>query len=396
MVAELAGRIAHFHRTSERNERIDAFGGIDIVRGNWAENFQQTEPYIGRTITHNQLEEVRAFAENALNEDDDLFARRVEEGRIRDCHGDMRADAICFTGGEVCIFDCIEFNERFRYSDVASDIAFLAMDLEFRGRQDLSDELMSRYLGETLDSTLPLLLPFYKCYRAYVRGKVDGFQLDQPEISEEQKRQVTAGARRYFELAHAYATTSASRTLVITVGVTGSGKSFFANALASRIGAFVTSSDVTRKLLAGVPPTERHAEPADAGIYDPAMTERTYSALLDEARPWLERGKAVVLDATYLSREHRLSALRLAREAGARFLAVECEADEALVWQRLSQRSGEERAVSDGRWEIYQAQQEQREPVDELPFGSHAALDAGRPLREQVDAVLRHLAQHET
>ena len=235
-VAGLARRIAGFHAATERSAEIDRLGGLETVTLNWRENFEQTESVIGRTIDRRQFGEIRAFVEKALGLDADLFDLRVREGRVRDGHGDLRADAVCFEDDGVCIFDCIEFNERFRYSDVAADIAFLAMDLEERGRQDLSDELMSHYLGATLDATLPLLLPFYKCYRAYVRGKVDGFQLDQPEVAEAQQAQAAESARRYFALAHAYASQPAPRVLIITAGVTGSGKSRLANALAARLG----------------------------------------------------------------------------------------------------------------------------------------------------------------
>jgi aminoglycoside phosphotransferase family enzyme/predicted kinase len=390
-LAQLARRLADFHASSARSEEIDRYGGLETAVVNWRENFEQTEPYIGRTITRPQFEEVRAFVENVVESDAELFAQRVREGRARDCHGDLRTDAVCFTEGHACIYDCIEFNERFRYSDVAADIAFLAMDLEFRGRQDLSDELLGRYLGYTLDATLPLLLPFYKCYRAYVRGKVDGFQLDQPEVDEAQKAKAQEGARRYFELAHEYAIHTTPRTLIITVGVTGSGKSYLANALAARLGAVVLSSDVTRKRLLGIDPTEPRIEAFEQGSYSPEITERTYRALLDEARLWLERDKPVIVDATFLQRSHRQAALRLAFETDAPFLALECEAEESLIWERLSERRGEERVVSDGRWEIYQAQQEGREPVDELPVGSHMVAETARPLKEQLAAVVAHL-----
>ncbi len=393
MIARLARRIAEFHASSERSDEIDRYGGLETAMVNWRENFQQTEPFIGRTITQRQFDDIQAFVEEVATGDADLFERRVREGRARDCHGDLRADAVCFEGDHVCIFDCIEFNERFRYSDVAADIAFLAMDLEDRGRRDLSDELMGRYLAATLDSTLPLTLPFYQCYRAYVRGKVDGFHLDQPEVSDEQKAAATAAARRSFALAHRYAAERPSRTLLITIGVTGSGKSYLANALAARVGALILSSDVVRKRLLGIDPGEPRAEPIDAGIYAPDVSERTYAALLDEARPWLERGKPVVLDASYLQRAHRQGALRLAQETDARFLALECEAGESLVWERLSERRGEQRVVSDGRWEVYQAQQERREPVDELPVGSHTVVETARSLAEQIEGVLAHLGQ---
>ncbi len=395
MLALLARRLAEFHASSERSEEIDRYGGLETAMVNWRENFEQTEPYIGRTIHRRQFQDIRAFVEATAENDRDLFDLRVREGRARDCHGDLRTDAVCFQDDGVCIFDCIEFNERFRYSDVAADIAFLAMDLEHRGRRDLSDELMGLYLGATLDSTLPLVLPFYKCYRAYVRGKVDGFQLDEQEVDDAQKQRAAEAARRYFTLAHDYATQTTSRTLIITAGVTGSGKSYLANALAARLGAVLLSSDVTRKRLLGIDPTERHIEPIDSGIYSPEVTEQTYQRLLDDARAWLKRGKPVVVDATYLQRVQRQAALSLAYETDARFLALECEADEALIWERLSERRGEERVVSDGRWEVYRTQQERREPVDELPVGSHMVVETARPVRELIESVLAHLGRAE-
>jgi aminoglycoside phosphotransferase family enzyme/predicted kinase len=392
MLAAVARRVADFHASSERSDGIDAYGGLETAMVNWRENFEQTAPYIGRTVSQAQFQEIKAYVEEVAELDADVFAARVQEGRARDCHGDLRADAVVFEDDHVCIFDCIEFNERFRFSDVAADVAFLAMDLDFRGRSDLADEFLGLYLAATLDSTLPLVLDFYRCYRAYVRGKVDGFQLDQPEVSDEQKAQARAGCRRYFELAHDYATRPSPRTLIITVGVSGSGKSYLANALAGRLGAFLVSSDVTRKRLLGIDPAERHIDPIDAGIYAPEVTERTYAAMLEAARPWLRRGKPVVLDASYLDREHRRAALALAYDTNASFLALECEADEAVIWERLSERKGDQRVVSDGRWEVYRVQQERREPVDELPVGAHMAIDTAQPLREQIAAVLAHLA----
>jgi aminoglycoside phosphotransferase family enzyme/predicted kinase len=392
MLETLAGRIAEFHATAQRGPEIDEVGGFATVRQNWAENFEQTEGVIGRTITRGQFDDIRAFVDGVLKEDEALFAQRVAEGRVRDCHGDMRTDAVCFDHGGVCIYDCIEFNERFRYSDVASDIAFLAMDLEFRGRRDLSDELLSRYLAHTMDSTLPLLLPFYKMYRAYVRGKVDGFQLDQPDIDEGQKALAARDAQRYFELAHAYATQPAPNVLIVMIGVTGSGKSFLANALAAHIGAVVLSSDVTRKRLLGVDPSERHHDELDVGVYDPEVTERTYATLMEHARPWLEQEKSVILDATFLMRKQRAHALALAAETNAQFLAIECDVDDQTALERLQLRQGDKTAVSDGRWEIYEMQQGRREPVDDLPAGAHAAVDSADPLQRQIAHVLEHLA----
>jgi predicted kinase len=141
----------------------------------------------------------------------------------------------------------------------------------------------------------------------------------------------------------------------------------------------------------GIDSTERHWEPYEQGIYSREITERTYAALVDEAGSWLRRGKPVVLDASFLKRDHREAALRLAFEHDAAFLALECEANEATIIDRLSDRQGAERVVSDGRWEIYRSQQENRDPVDELPTGTHVTLDTTAPLQSLVDEALKEV-----
>jgi aminoglycoside phosphotransferase family enzyme/predicted kinase len=392
MLRALAAKIAEFHAAAETNERISSIGGLETVVGNWRENFEQTEPFIGRTVSRRQFRDIEAYVEGFVEKETELFRRRVEEGRVRDCHGDLRVEAVCFPDG-ICIFDCIEFNERFRYSDVAADLAFLAMDLDFRGQQALSDELVGLYLGMSGDTTLPLVLNFYKCYRAYVRGKVDGFQLDEPEVPPEQRAAAQRRARRYFRLAHRYARPGVGRALVTMVGVTGTGKSYLANALAGRLGAAIISSDATRKTLAGIAPTERREEPIDSGLYSPEVTERTYAAMLERARPFLAGDKPVILDATYHGRRYREEAAALARSLGARFLAVECVVSESLVRERLAERRDEPRTISDGRWEVYEKQRSRYEPPSELGEADLLRLDTSRPLGEQLDRVQETLVR---
>ncbi len=133
-----------------------------------------------------------------------LFESRIKNGKIRDCHGDLHSGNIFITD-EICIFDAIEFNDRFRYSDVASDVAFLDMDLDFQQRPDLSAYFIERYMLYSKDQQLTKLLPFYKCYRAYVRGKVISFKLDDPNVSSEEKIAATKEAQSYFKLAADYA-----------------------------------------------------------------------------------------------------------------------------------------------------------------------------------------------
>src|SRR5208283_1790016 len=139
-----------------------------------------------------------------IEKSESLFEHRIQNGKIRDCHGDMHSGNIFITE-PICIFDAIEFNDRFRYSDVASDVAFLAMDLDYQQRSDLATLFIEQYISYSKDKEITVLLPFYKCYRAYVRGKVISFKLDDPNISSEEKNTAVKEAQEYFKLSVQYA-----------------------------------------------------------------------------------------------------------------------------------------------------------------------------------------------
>jgi hypothetical protein len=203
MIARVAKKLVDFHQKAETNPEIAAFGKLDIICQNTDENFEQTKKYIGISIPLDKYEHIKSYTEDFIQSNASLFDKRVKENKIKDCHGDLHAAHICFTD-DICIYDCIEFNDRFRYADVASELAFLAMDLDRYQRADLSQHLVNTYVELSRDEELLRLLNFYKCYRAYVRGKVTSFQLDDPHIPKEEKTKVLTVAQRYFELAESY------------------------------------------------------------------------------------------------------------------------------------------------------------------------------------------------
>lgn len=203
MVARVAEKLADFHQKAETSLEIASFGTLGAIRQNTDENFDQTEKYIGISISKAEYDHIKAYTDNFINSNKALFDKRVQGGRIRDCHGDLHAAHICFID-DICIYDCIEFNDRFRYCDVASELAFLAMDLDCYQRHDLSEHLVNTYVRLNDDQELLRLLNFYKCYRAYVRGKVESFKLDDPLISGDEKARALGNAQRYFQLAQSY------------------------------------------------------------------------------------------------------------------------------------------------------------------------------------------------
>jgi aminoglycoside phosphotransferase family enzyme len=203
MVEKVAGLLADFHKKAATNEAITRLGGIEGVIQNTSENFDQTEKYFGIIIEPETYRRIKTYTGDFIKANRVLFLKRMAEGRVRDGHGDLHAAHICFYKG-ISIYDCIEFIDRMRYTDVAADIAFLAMDLDHYGRQDLSGIFIDAYIRKSGDKEILKLLNFYKCYRAYVRGKVGCFQYDDKYISAAEKDNIAANARSYFKLAESY------------------------------------------------------------------------------------------------------------------------------------------------------------------------------------------------
>jgi len=204
MVAQVAEVLGDFYENAETNERIKSFARPDRVRQDTDENFDQTEKYIGITVSEEQFGEIQDSTNSFLKRKRDLFFKRIDDDRIRDCHGDLRLEHVFF-GDKIAILDCIEFNERLRYTDVSCDIGFLAMDLDYRGRSDLGRHLIRSYVDRSGDKSIYQILDFYKCYRAYVRGKVESFRLDDLHIQGAEKKKAQSRAVEYFNLSHEYA-----------------------------------------------------------------------------------------------------------------------------------------------------------------------------------------------
>ena len=200
---KIARVLAEFHLNAATSDEIAEFGKPERFKVNTDENFDQVEKYIGTTILKDEFDTISRWTEDFYAENQDLFLKRIEEGRIRDCHGDLHMEHICFTEN-LSIIDCIEFNERFRYSDSLADIAFLLMDLEYHDGENYSKPLWDAYKKDVGENDVDSLLTFYKVYRAFVRGKVTSFQLDDAAISAEKKEEAVQTSGRYFKLAYSY------------------------------------------------------------------------------------------------------------------------------------------------------------------------------------------------
>jgi len=363
MMRELADVLADFHLGAERVRCVDAARYPALVRRQWRDNRADLEPFLGTVLDAEDLRAVDKFAMDFIACNSELLARRAARGWLRDVHGDLHAEHVCFAPEGIQIFDCVEFEPKFRQCDLASEIAFLAMDVEVRGHGELVNVLLARYGERLQDDDLPKLLPFWKCYRALVRAKVYALR----------GRDYFATAQRYLRYAARVAWEPLQPFLILVSGVTGSGKSTVARALVERLGVASINSDVVRKVLAGK--SGRQTEGYREGIYSATMTEKTYAKLARDAEKLVADGRGVILDATFTRREHRQRMVRLAAKHHVPVLQIHCSAPAETIRQRLSQRASQGDGVSDGRWEIYLRQKDDFEALDEVDPGSCLELE---------------------
>jgi hypothetical protein len=353
LLEDIGRTIADFHAIAARSTAIARFGRPEVVRRNVEENLAQTARFPAEVLPRATRATVRTFLRQTLRRHRRRFAERVREGRICDCHGDLQAQHICCTD-PIQVFDCIEFNHRFRYGDTAGEIAFLAMDLDASGRPDLALDFVNAYLDTSGDFGAVPLLDFYRAYRAWVRGKVYGLQAGDPGRADHAA--LVSRARGYFDLAAAYARPRATPCLSVMTGLSASGKSTAARGIAHSASAIVVRTDAVRKQLAGVPWHQRHTGGLGEGLYTPAMTERTYATCLKVADELLEAGWSVVLDGVFGRRAEREAARNLASAKGASFRIVWCQAPEAVLRERLRAREAVGRDLSDAREDVLDLQ----------------------------------------
>jgi uncharacterized protein len=322
-----------------------------------------------------------------------LFRQRIREQRIRDCHGDLHLEHIHITPRTLCIYDCIEFNDRLRYVDIANDAAFLAMDLDHNGRPDLSRHFAQAMAEALEDPGLLELMDFYKCYRACVRGKVESFRFGAQETAEIERRRAREAAQAYFRLALQYAVAGSQPLVLMVMGRVASGKSFLAGALAHELGWELLSSDRMRKELFNVPINDRGDAGALAQLYSRSATNRTYKALFERAAAHLRKGRGVVVDATFSRRDQRRFFREKLDSIGAAYCFVEVCAGEATRRKRLRQRDGRAGEISDARIEdvdaidgIYE------EPAEFLGKKLVRVRSTGRPVHTLTQTVLLRVA----
>lgn len=355
----LVENLVDFYKSEQSTDEIKKFGEIKTIKQNTDENFEQTKAMLGEVISEKNYRYIKKITNQYLKEYESVFKKRITNNYIKDCHGDLHSGNIVFLNDKICIFDCIEFNKRFRYNDIASDIAFLAMDLDIKGHAFLSSFLIESYVQKSNDASVFDVLNFYKCYRAYVRAKVTGFRLSDKSVEPSERKQIKETTSSYFELAFYYARLMKYKleqknqsVLFITSGLTGTGKSTVAKKIKIDYDAEVVSTDVVRKRLAGIHKYEPHHDDYNAGMYSPEKNRDTYNEVFKLGKKLLNDGKNVVIDATFKTSELREKANRIAQQYNAKLIILNTVCPEEVVQNHLEARA-KSKSVSDGRWEIY-------------------------------------------
>lgn len=349
VIDDVAGQLAALHETSSRTDDIDRCAGAAFVENLWTLSLDHLAQLTVGKENVRSVDRIRTASRRYIAGRGALFAERIAEGRAVDGHGDLLADDIFCLDEGARIIDCLEFDDELRFGDGALDLAFLAMDLDRLGAEDAARRLIRSYADASGDRPPTSLVHHYIAYRALVRAKVSALRYEQGEPS------AYAAAGRFLEQIERHLDRGRVR-MVMVGGVTATGKSTLSRAVAAHLGAAVLRSDVIRKELAGLHPTDRAGAGIGSDLYSPEHTEATYSEMLARAETALARGQSVVLDATWTSDRHRRAARALAERTVAEPVEIECSAPRDVLVERIAARAARGDDPSDATVEVLDLQ----------------------------------------
>ncbi len=377
----LAERVADFHARAQSCLPDMDYGSPAAAWAPVEENFRQLRRLLPADVCAGRLRAIEAWSRDRHQELADLIAARKLAGRVRECHGDLHLGNVALVGGQPVIFDCIEFNPNLRWIDVMNEVAFMAMDLEERGRADYSRRFLDRWLERSGDFAGLPLLAFYQMYRALVRAKVAAIRAAQEDAAARPTE--LAVCDQYLAYADRIRKQK-KRFVVLMHGVSGSGKTWVSQTLLEATGAVRLRSDVERKRLGGMSAQEKSRAPIGGGLYGEAVTEATYARLAELARTVLEAGFPLVIDAASLKAWQRERFRRLAGELGVPFALVACRAPESVLQRRLLARASEKSDASEADAAVLEQQKKSQEPLADAERKACMEIDTAALTHEEL------------
>lgn len=376
----VANKLARFYNRVPVQDEVSQWGTRENIRLSIEENFEQIKPFIKNTIQPLEFRVIRAFQFYFLENNAALFQQRIDDGKILECHGDLKAEHVHVEDGEVNVYDCIEFNERFRCIDILNDVAFLSMDLDFRHKYNLSNFFVDEITKQVEEGEFMDLLDFYKSYRAFVKGKVESFTSASLEVPAKIRHKCSEKARKYFKLSLKYALIGSQATLVVVYGGVATGKTTLAQKIAKHMGIQHFNSDFIRKQMAGIPTYERTKEEDLHRVYSKEMTEQVYTALFERGIECAFQEGTAILDATFRDVSKLEQLLDRVREVQPlRVVFIEAVAPDEVIKERLLARE-DEGSVSDARIEHFEMLKQTHHQIAEL-LPNHLTLNTASNLQ---------------
>lgn len=356
----IAQMVADFHQKIAIADEQSGYGTPQAVFYPVEENFTQIREQPIDQRSHERLTLVERWNHLIYAELVAEFTRRVEQGFIRECHGDLHLANLAWVDNQPIAFDCIEFNPRLRWIDVMSEVAFLTMDLQQRQQPLLAQRFINTYLEYSGDYAGLGVLTFYLCYRAMVRAKVAVLRLQQAALERQEVESLTQEFNTYLELALSY-TQSEPPRVIITRGLSASGKSTVSQQMLESLPAIRIRSDIERKRMAGLWPEGNNNINETPDIYSPTYTDKTYQQLLTTADKILAAGYSVIVDATFLKFEQRQLFQLLAKKNQIPFVILELTAKPETLKNRIQARRDD---ISDADLKVLEHQLEHYQPLN--------------------------------
>ncbi|MDX2493341.1 MAG: AAA family ATPase [Desulfuromusa sp.] len=361
-IEKFAEKIAQIHKHAPVAKTNRKFGSPQAIIDPILQNFIQIRRFLPDPTMLRQVDRLEEWSRDAYTRLEPIFLQRKSEGFIRECHGDTHLANMAWFDSAPLLFDCIEFNENLRWIDPISDVAFLAMDLDDRGESALGWRFLNRYLQESGDYPGMTLLNFYKVYRAMVRAKVTCLRLSQSDLSEAERNDDLELLQSFLKLATEYMTPQLP-PLIITHGLSGSGKTSFVNELAPLSNGICLHSDLERKRLYQLAPTENSHSPITGGIYSTAASIKTYSQLLELAGILLKADIPTIVDATFIKQSSREQMRQLALKRQVPLVILDFPLAEKELRQRVKLRAGQTKQVSEATEAVLDNQLTDEEPL---------------------------------